>query len=383
MRRWTFLFVVLTACTVEGPADSVTDPGSGPAFLGGDGAAPTCSRPDDGCACETGAEPATCYSDPMPGEGGSTLCGVGVRHCRNGVWGTCEITGTYELEPSLAALVTVPRSCGICDPDCAYACDYPSAADLPGRGVGVVFDPAESGLVLPAGPGGGPGVLTDTDGDGVPDAGDECPGAGFRAPCTPGTADDGLVHTLAFGGPSASDPLNLTVTVRTADVYFLMDTTGSMGGEITNLRAGITTGTYVPGCPGGIMGAIRCIIPDAWFGVGHHDDFPYAPFGSAASGDVVYRNLQDITMSTAMAAAAVGRIPLHYGYDWPESQSQALWAVASGGGLGGYLSARTGCPAGTWGYPCFRNGTIPIVILFTDAPYHNGPFGYGYSGVPA
>jgi hypothetical protein len=241
----------------------------------------------------------------MPGEGGSTLCGVGVRHCRNGVWGTCEITGTYELEPSLAALVTVPRSCGICDPDCAYACDYPSAADLPGRGVGVVFDPAESGLVLPAGPGGGPGMLADTDGDGVPDAGDECPGAGFRAPCTPGTADDGLVHTLAFGGPSAMDPLNLTVTVRTADVYFLMDTTGSMGGEISNLRAGITTGTYVPGCPGGIMGAIRCIIPDAWFGVGHHDDFPYAPFGSAASGDVVYRNLQDITMSTATAALVV------------------------------------------------------------------------------
>jgi hypothetical protein len=55
------------------------------------------------------------------------------------------------------------------------------------------------------------------------------------------------------------------------------------------------------------------------------------------------------------------------------SQSQALYAVASGQGLGPYLSARGSCPGARWGYPCFRDGTVPIVVLFTDAPFNNGP----------
>src|SRR5690606_28180115 len=29
---------------------------------------------------------------------------------------------------------------------------------------------------------------------------------------------------------------------------------------------------------------------------------------------------------------------------------------------------------GHWGKPCFRPDTIPIVILFTDATFHNGPY---------
>ena len=34
---------------------------------------------------------------------------------------------------------------------------------------------------------------------------------------------------------------------------------------------------------------------------------------------------------------------------------------------------REDCPAATWGYPCFRDGAIPIVVMFTDAQFHNGP----------
>ena len=32
-----------------------------------------------------------------------------------------------------------------------------------------------------------------------------------------------------------------------------------------------------------------------------------------------------------------------------------------------------GCPANTFGYPCFRDDAIPIVVLFTDDPMNNGP----------
>ncbi len=181
-----------------------------------------------------------------------------------------------------------------------------------------------------------------------------------------------IYHRIPFGGSAGPDSLTFSTQVRTADVYFLFDTTGSMGGELANLRTGLTTGTFVAGCSGGILGGIRCIIPDAWFGVGFFDDFPVNPYGSAGI-DSVYRNTLDITSSLPAVTAAIGALGIHFGNDGPESHVPALWATASGGGLGRFLPARGACPAGGVGYPCFRRGTIPIVMMFTDAQYHNGP----------
>jgi hypothetical protein len=45
---------------------------------------------------------------------------------------------------------------------------------------------------------------------------------------------------------------------------------------------------------------------------------------------------------------------------------------------------RTGCPPGTFGYPCWREGAVRILVMVGDAPFHNGPEGEGntnpYSG---
>ncbi len=184
-----------------------------------------------------------------------------------------------------------------------------------------------------------------------------------------------IYHELPFGSSAGPDGLNFSTRLRTADVYFLFDTTGSMGGELSNLQASMTGGTFVAGCPGGIVGAIKCIIPDAWFGVGRHDDFPVSPYGWGPSGDVVFENRSDMAADPAVAQAAINGIGLHNGNDWPESQTPALWAAVTGRGLSGYFPTRTGCTPGRWGYPCFRPGTIPIVMLFTDAPFHNGSGG--------
>ncbi len=335
-----------------------------------------CARPEEGCPCEPGAEPVTCYGNPEPAGGGDLLCHEGAMYCRGGAWSACETLRDYTISLP-TALVDGPSPCNPCNPDCSVARDYPTTTDLTsGNSTGVVYDPSEAGITLEDT--GTSSTIPDGDGDGVPDAGDECPGTGWRAPCDGSATDDGFYHTLAYGGPTEIDPLEFSVRVRTADVYFLMDTTGSMGGEISNLKSGLRTGTYIAGCPGGIIGAIRCTIPDAWFGVGYHDDYPVNPYGYYYY-DRVYWNLQDITSSVTATQTAVNALALHAGSDGPESQSQALYAIASGNGLGSYLGARTGCPAGHWGYPCFRPGTIPIVILFTDAPFHNGPYGYGYS----
>lgn len=370
MGRALLLPVVLTmlGCVAE---PSVNAPGAPrPVPIGGD-AGTECAHPEEGCACDPARPPIDCYLDAIVGEDGSITCNAGTRYCRDAVWTGCEAIREFVLPAGPAALITGPDACNPCDPRCFVSRDTPTPGDLTtDNSSGVSYDPDRGGIeITPDAP--STGGLPDSDGDGVPDVADECPGAGFiRNPDGSCFTDTALYHTLPYGS-TAIDPLVISTQIRTADVYFLMDTTGSMGGEITRLRTDLTSGTFIPGCAGGIIGAIRCTIPDAWFGVGYFDDYPVSPYGG--SGDFVYRNLLDIQSSVASAQTAVNGLALHWGNDGPESNTQALWAVATGGGLSTYLAARTSCPAGTWGYPCFRPGTIPIVVHITDAPFHNGP----------
>ncbi|HJL37320.1 MAG TPA: VWA domain-containing protein [Polyangiaceae bacterium LLY-WYZ-15_(1-7)] len=336
-------------------------------------------EPAEGCACDPGTEPVSCYTDPVL-DGGDLLCGAGTRYCQDGVWGACEHVEEYTFEGfgTFSA-----GTCNHCNPDCTTATDRPDDDDLTeDNSDNVEYDPSGPGITIPPSTLGTP-TSTDTDRDGIPDLADDCPrtpGVEEYFGCPPDGTPPGIYHELPFGGPVEIDPCEINVQVRTVDVYFLMDTTGSMGGEIANLRNRLTSGTLIAGCGGGVIGAIRCEIPDAWFGVGYHDDYPVSPWGWAGIDDV-YRHLMDMADNPALAQTSVNSLTTHYGYDWPESQSQALYAVATGNGLGGYLGARGGCPAGRWGYPCFRPDAIPVVILFTDAPFHNGTIGaYNYTG---
>lgn len=337
------------------------------------GGARICVRPAEHCACEEGSGPIECYDDLIEVLGDALVCRAGERYCRDGAWTACEAIREYTIDRGPARLVTGPDPCSPCDPRCFVSRDVPGPADLvPSRSSpGLRYDPDRGGLELaprtaPA------GALPDLDRDGVPDIADECPGPGwFRSADGACATDPALYHTLPYGS-SAIDPLDVSTQIRTADVYFLMDTTGSMGGELARLRADLTTGSFAPGCGDGIIGAIRCTIPDAWFGVGYHDDYPFRPYGGAGIDDV-YRNVLDIQASVPAAQAAVNTLAIHWGSDGPESQTQALWAIATGNSIESYLPARAGCTAGRWGYPCFRAGTIPIVVLITDAPFHNGP----------
>ncbi len=337
-----------------------------PTFVAQD--AGTCLEPEEGCDCEPGEAPVDCYLPPVSLPGGGAICRAGTRYCRDGVWSACEDLHSFVLEGAGAAYSVGPAECNPCDPACATTADRPTDRDLtPGNSTNVTFDGSRGGLTLEST--GTSSSLPDRDGDGVPDVADDFPGDPSRWSRSGG----GIYHTLPFGGAAVISPIDFTTRVTTADVYLLMDTTGSMGGEIANLRAGLTRGTYVPGCPGGVVAAIKCMIPNAWIGVGRHDDYPVGPYGGG--GDWVYRNLLDMTPSVSAAQAAVNRLNTHWGNDWPESQTQALWAIATGNGLGPYLAPKGGCSGGRWGYPCFRPGTIPIVVLFTDAPFHNGPSG--------
>jgi hypothetical protein len=202
--------------------------------------------------------------------------------------------------------------------------------------------------------------------------------------------------------------LRFGTNIQVADFFFLVDTTGSMSGERTNLINGLLT-VIIPG--------IEAEIPDVQFGAGGFDDYPVSPYGSTSTNDRPFYMLRTIAPrdedvgSWSVTAGAtmcprdpsvfdVGRIggmpngrpdileaveglPCHFGSDGPESYVPALWATATGMGLswpGGMVPAQM-CPtipdepSMRRGYPCFRPGALPIILFFGDATFHNGPGG--------
>ena len=232
---------------------------------------------------------------------------------------------------------------------------------------------------------------TDSDNDGLPDSQEFAAGTN---PLDPDTDDDGWDDLAEWAHPTA-DPLDpgsgippddyylvlpphgpveertllFGTNIQVADVFFLVDTTGSMYGEIDNIKANLSSR---------IIPEIRRRIPDAWFGVGWFADFPTGSYGSG--DDRAFELLQRMTDDTATAQTAVNALPRRSGADGPESQVEALYQTMTGEGLGSWVPVY-GAPD-CRGAPCFRDGALPIILLFTDAPFHNGPTGgEPYSGI--
>ena len=213
----------------------------------------------------------------------------------------------------------------------------------------------------------------DTDGDGVSDLVEWVAGTDPTDPSSNPKAEGNFYFFEPFGEPPDpfEDTLVFATDIQMADVFMLTDTTDGMSGEIDNLQASLSS-TIIPG--------IEAIIPDAWFGVGYFDDYPYGSYGG--SPDVPFGLLQAMTSDAAAVQTAVNAMPENDGGDWAESDVPALFAIATGSGLGTYLPEQTSCPDDHIGYPCFRPGAVPIIVLITDAPFHNGPSGYdAYSGI--
>ncbi|NMC68876.1 MAG: hypothetical protein GYA57_02270 [Myxococcales bacterium] len=209
----------------------------------------------------------------------------------------------------------------------------------------------------------------DTDGDTVTDLIE----IAYGSPPTDPTDSPRERGDFVFIEPYLNDPepwvdtLVFSTALQKADVYFLVDTTGSMGGEIANLRSSIRS-TVIPG--------IIAAIPDSWTGVGHFDDYPVSPYGDSSTGDVSYRNLQNLTSDAAASQTAANALPSHYGADGPESHVPALWTVATGDRSRTLPSIPApSCAAGRVGYPCFRSDAVRVIVLITDAAFHNGPGG--------
>jgi hypothetical protein len=217
-----------------------------------------------------------------------------------------------------------------------------------------------------------PPLPGDTDGDGIPDADEARYGTD---PSNPDTDGDGLgdgVEVLAETDPTdRSDripdtdfyvvlpymeapihrPLDFRARLGRADIFFLVDTTGSMGAAITNVTTSLST-TIVP--------AVNDAIADAVMGVGDYRDFPVDPHGDP--GDWAFQIRQTMTSDLTSVQTALRGLRAGGGNDGPESATEGLFRSASG----------DTCPDG-FGEACFRFSSHPIIVLVTDAQFHNGP----------
>jgi hypothetical protein len=163
--------------------------------------------------------------------------------------------------------------------------------------------------------------------------------SGVPAGAVPGVDPPSVATNLPPGGSTTVTKAVETPPVGSSvlDVYFLADTTGSMGGSLADVQAGITD----------ILAAVDTGATDVRFGAGDYKDFncDATPFNSAAP-------IPATDDDGAAATAAVAAWSASGGCDTPEAGLFALEAVA--GGAAG-----------------FRAGAQPVIVWFGDAPSHD------------
>lgn len=148
----------------------------------------------------------------------------------------------------------------------------------------------------------------------------------------------------------AADPgevIHLTKTVSTPpippkpDIVLLVDKTGSMGGELANVKANFSS----------IVSQVKAVQPDAQFAVA-----AYCDFGDPAPA---FRLFTDLTGNAATLTSAINDVNLCVGGDTPEAQLNALWEIGNGG------DAVT-----------FRPDSSRIVVWYGDNPGHDPSGGH-------
>jgi hypothetical protein len=149
--------------------------------------------------------------------------------------------------------------------------------------------------------------------------------------------DPNTVERLIFPGESSVVGKAVTTPAipPTPDIYFLADTTGSMGSAIANVKANAAA----------VLADIASQTTDPLFGAGDYKDFPYDSYA--------FLNAAPITNDGGAAAlAAIAGWAASGGFDGSEGQFYALDRIADG--------------VVNW-----RPNSTRIVVWFGDAPAHD------------
>lgn len=267
-----------------------------------------------------------------------------------------------------SAVIDPPEQCSPDRPDCSVSSDFPDASDLTAENSqGLRFSSESGALVLDR-----LTTLPDSDGDGVPDDADDCPGTPDWITCDDDPTNDGIYATVFYDPTGGSESVQRQVFTTVADipqidVYFLVDATPTLTDEIEALNVELQT----------IVDAVRLEFDDVRFGVGLYRAYPLSPLGAPYS-QAPYHHVLDMTDSDTLLATAVGTLDTVANGTAPTAATQALYSMASGLGLGDAVPNRGSCTGdGDIGYPCFRPDSLHVVVNITDSEVYNGPRGLG------
>lgn len=215
-------------------------------------------------------------------------------------------------------------------------------------------------------------LAADSDGDGAGDLVEAGAGTSPADPSDNPAATGDLVFLVPYQGAAAAPVLlDHRVRVRSLDLYVLLDRSGSMSAELTSVRDGLAASVGRLGCPPRGSGDPATCIPDLWAGAGS--------VGYAGGGADAFRHQVDVQPSPDFAAVPVTE-PAGC---CSEPLTFSIFAAITGQGGAGApacgvpsVPGRATCagsPASnaghaTFGYPCFREGALPVVLLATDEP---------------
>ena len=186
-----------------------------------------------------------------------------------------------------------------------------------------------------------------------------------------GIPSDVFYVILPYTDPEKIKPLEFTTDIRSADILIQIDLSGSMDGEINNLKSGIQNT---------IINNIRASVPDAAFGLATFSDWEGGSYGEP------YELVQAITTNATTIQSAVNSIGVEDG-GW-EAHAEALYQGAAGTGYTpriqqwqcidgdscgcneyGWVTVDAGIapiPAQPSGW---RADSLPIIMMITDESF--------------
>lgn len=217
----------------------------------------------------------------------------------------------------------------------------------------------------------------DTDGDGVSDLIEEAAGTNPNNPADNPQANGDFVFIVPYQDPPSpmDDDLDFATRLQAVDMYVVLDRSGSMTTEVTAIRNNLSTVRNNLTCPPLGSGNPLTCIPDLWAGA--------ATVGYSGSGADTFRNLVDLSPNANFATQIPASALTEPAGCCSEPLTFSVFAAVTGGGSGqtsgcglSGVAQRTSCagsPAanagfGTFGYGCFRDGALPVILLATDEP---------------
>lgn len=206
--------------------------------------------------------------------------------------------------------------------------------------------------------------LADTDGDGATDLIESVAMTDPLSATSNPESNGDFIFVVPFGEPPMPPRQTLVFQplIRKADVYFMIDSSNSMQGDIDGVRSSLI-GTIVPG--------LMAEIPDLQLGTGEFDRCPETLTDANRDTCVGVRNAASSTADVAAVEAALGTMTANCGPTEPYAQAAFLFATNDTTRWDGFLLP-TACPPGTFGYGCVREDAVPVLVVIGDEPFGQG-----------